>query len=170
MKKVLALLVAVVGLAPFAVSAKTVMSHVCSIVTEGVYSCEVSVNIESPTSELTVVLTEKGGAQVTEINEASDWYLNTVGEGPYTLTFSSSTLEELVGEYDLFRFTYSVSGESDCGIALEFEGQTSTINPDQPSGDKPTGATLPYIALGAIALCAAGAYLATKNKSKMYRI
>lgn len=33
-----------------------------------------------------------------------------------------------------------------------------------------TGSTLPYIALGTIAVLAVGAYLATRNKAKMYKI
>ena len=47
---------------------------------------------------------------------------------------------------------------------------TVTKDTDTPTSNKDTGVSFPYIALGTIVLVAGGAYIATRNKSKMYKI
>lgn len=176
MKKFLGLMVAVVGLLPFVVSADS-LSHHCTE-NGNTTNCTVAVKLDTPASELTVTLTEEGGADVTSIVESSDdWDLSkSENNGVHTIVLYSSTLENLLeGEYDLFNFSFTSSGEEDCQVSLNFDGKSVTITPEEPTTDEPTdnketGATLPYIALGVIALGAAGAYIVTKNKSKMYRI
>lgn len=104
------------------------------------------------------------------------------------------------GEVELFTITYKVSGTKDCKIRIKLNNVETTIEPepekDVPKGKctynksenkyyidgvevtesqykeqcPKTGSTLPYIALGAMVVLAAAAYVATKNKTKMYKI
>ncbi len=125
---------------------------------------------------LTVTLTEKGGATVTNISNAanSDWTVVDQSEDPSTNVWTVKlTSPGVTGEGDLFKLTYKASGTKDCEIEVGIGDRHVSITPDEP--DKPeenkdTGAALPFIALGSIALVAVGAYLATKNKTKMYKI
>ena len=67
----------------------------------------------------------------------------------------------------ILNYTYTESDTAGCEVSYNL--QTATPNTPAQSNPK-TGSTLPYIALGAIVVMAAGAYLATRNKSKMYKI
>ena len=167
MKKILGLMVAVILCLPFMVSAKIKLEkniiENCS--QEGsVITCDVNVQIDedSATNEIDVIVTERGGATIVDVLEADpQWSLETPlaakENGVQKVTVKSS--ESVAGEFTLFKVSYTPSGEEDCEILFSLS-----------SNDPATGATLPYIALGVIALGAIGAYLATKNKSKMYRI
>ena len=77
----------------------------------------------------------------------------------------------MTGEGSLFSFSYKPSGTTDCKVQIALGDTKIEVTPeDTPTENKDTGSTLPYIALGAIALVAVGSYVATKNKSKVYKI
>lgn len=178
MKRFLGLMVAIVLFLPFVVSAKDKVDYKCTTSDEGVtYNCTVYVNLESEADQITLTLTEQGGADITSITDASaSW--NSVQEesnGVTTVTLTSSDLNPLQGEHDLINVTYTSSGTEDCRILLAFKDASITMEPDEPTTpsepeNPSTGSTIPYIALGVIALGAIGLYIGTKNKSKMYRI
>ncbi len=167
---------------PFTVKAATnisVGSQDCKRDDNDNITCTVHYNITDSEENLTVTLTEEGGATVTAINPAtgSDW--NLVGSpnevnNVWTVVLASPGTS---GEGDLFTFTYTASGTEDCRVVVAL-GETQVpvtptptpSTPDEPTDNKQTGATLPYIALGAVVLIATGAYLATRNKAKMYKI
>ena len=126
-----------------------------------------------------IELTEKGGADITDIVAAADseWEVSSKTEAPektWTVLLAPADAPSVSGEGDLFSFTYTVSGTSDCGITIKLGDVTVNTpvpsTPDQPTQNKPTGTTLPYIALGALVIIATSAYFATRNKSKMYKI
>jgi hypothetical protein len=129
----------------------------------------------------------------------SDWTVqNQVDKGTYWDVTVSLNGPGQAGEFDLFSVTYKASGLDDCKIGVELNGiEIKTPEPKEtPRGkcveDKvnkkyyiddvevtesqykeqctPTGATLPYLALGAMVVLAAAAYVTTKNKTKMYKI
>ncbi len=145
----------------------------------GVITCTVAYNItdEEGVDSLSLTLTEQGGAEVVDVIDAtgSEWNVSSKNEenGVWTVILASIGV---TGEGNLFTFSYRPSGEADCGVEIALNGQTVPVNPpaaeepDTPTDNKQTGATLPYIALGAIAVLATGAYLATRNKAKMYKI
>ncbi|MBQ7030774.1 MAG: hypothetical protein IJN13_00185 [Bacilli bacterium] len=176
MKKFLSFMVmSLVAILPFTVDAATSISPVCGNADEnGVRTCTIVGNITNAEGEssLTVTLTEAGGAEITEIANATDtdWALASDPvevDGIWTVLLASPGV---MGEYNLFTFKYKASGETDCKVSVSLGEETTEITPD-PNPDTPeTGSTLPYIALAVIALGAAGAYVATKNKAKMYRI
>ncbi len=143
---------------------------------EGYITCLVTYDIDSENGvgAIDVTLTEKGGATVTSIDtvEGSSWTF-TKSQNGHVWTVNL-TGPEVNGVGDLFQFTYKGSGEKDCGI--EFRSGDTTIstpditNPDKPTDNKDTGSAVPFIALGTISVIAVAAYLATKNKTKMYKI
>jgi len=181
MKKILGLMImSLVALLPLSADAATSIGYNCNSVDEnGLRTCTISYNITDAegASSLNVKLTEQGGAVITKVENASDsdW---TVTSNDYdsnnkvwNVLLSSPGVS---GEGNLFTFTYQVSGETDCKVLISLNNETTPINPeptpDTPTENEDTGATLPYIALGTIAIIAVGAYIATKNKSKMYKI
>ena len=148
----------------------------------GVITCTVTYTITEETGleSMNVTLTEKGGAEVVDVVDAtgSEWNVSSKNEdnGVWTIILASVGV---TGEGDLFTFSYRPSGEEDCEVQIGYNGQNVPVTPptetpetpsDTPTDNKQTGATLPYVALGVIAVVATGAYLATRNKSKMYRI
>ena len=144
----------------------------------GIKSCEVAyIIVESkPLEKLDVTVKEIGGAEVMADSFVSsgDWSLQPVAgtDGTWNLTFESPGIS---GEGSLFTFKFKESlGE--CGVKVEpVGGKGATVTPgndnktEDPENPQ-TGSTLPYIALGSIALIAAGAYVTTRNKSKVYKI
>ena len=76
MKKILSFMViSLLALLPFAVNAETSIKPVCGDADEnGVITCTIVGNITSDAGEtnLTVILTEAGGAEVTDIANATD--------------------------------------------------------------------------------------------------
>lgn len=176
MKRFLGLMVAIVLFLPFVVSAKDELVYSCTKDGE-THVCNVSVKLESGASTLTLTLTEEGGAEITSIVSASnEWTLSTKEDnGVHTVNLATNDLEPRGGEQDLIKVTYVESGTEDCKIKLALKDASVTIEPNEPT-DTPntenpkTGLTMPYIALGIIALGAVGLYIGTKNKSKMYRI
>lgn len=181
MKRFLSIMVmALVLVFPFTVkAAKTNISVNCTntLDASGNYTCTVAGSTDSSeVSNLTITLTEKGGAEITKVYGANDtdWTLSNSPEdvdGVWTVLLTSPGIE---GEDDLFKFDYKPSGTEDCGITITLDGETKTVTPsqtpDNPTENKDTGATLPFVALGVVGLCAVGAYVVTKNKSKMYKI
>ena len=176
MKKYLSyMLIGLAAVLPFGVKAATTIDRICSDVSDGTKKCIVTA--ETTETTLTVKLTEFGGADITEIN-GIDWTVSSQNEDNGVWTIVLTGLDG--GEISLFSFTYKVSGTEDCKIEISLGNQTVSTPPSEdpttpPTTDKPadpekTGPTLPYIALGAIALIAGGAYVATKNKTKMYRL
>lgn len=176
MKKVLSLMIiSLVAILPFVVKADTEIGYSCGEAdANGIISCTMNYKITGDLVEqMTVTLTEQGGAEIQEVTAAIDsqWMLTPASEsnGVWTVILASPGVAD---EGDLFAFSYKVSGEKDCKILVSLNGvEKATIAPaDEPTENKDTGSTLPYIALGSIALIAAGAYVATRNKSKVYKI
>ena len=180
MKKFLSLMVVtLVGLLPFVVNAASSISpgsDCGQLDSEGNSRCTVHYKIDDQDglTSMIITLTEKGGATVTNVDNiaGSEWTISDQKhEGNvYTITLTSPGVK---GEGDLFYFTYKGSGEDDCTVAIGYNGQvqsTPTPTPNTPEDNKDTGSALPYVALGTIALVAVGAYLATRNKTKLYKI
>ncbi len=179
MKKFIAFMVmAIMVIIPLNVHAATGINYKCGEAdSDGNITCTVTYNVDTSAETLTVTLTEQGGADVSAINLASgsDWTISSSNEvnGVWTVILTSPGVS---GEGDLFTFTYKASGEEDCKIVLALGENkvditpTTPSTPDKPEENKQTGSTLPYIALGAVVLIATGAYLATRNKSTMYRL
>lgn len=178
MKKVLGIMaMAIMLVLPLSVKAEEVINHKCGTAdSNGFVTCTLTYNISDTNGwdEMTINLFEYGGATVTNITNAADseWQI----EG--TPTHNGTTWEIVLsgpsvkGQGNILTFTYKVSGTADCKITYGLKDNEQTpIVPDKPTPETPqTGATLPYIALGAIVVIATGAYIATRNKSKMYRI
>ncbi len=178
MKKYLSLfLVGLVALMPIITKADSINVEQGS--REGdIISATVTYNIDSSRESLTVTLTEKGGAEIQSVKSAddSDWTVESQNREGNVITVVV-TSPGVSGEGDLFTFTYKASGTADCKVSVSLGDQTvetETPTPDdkedEPTENKKTGATLPYIALGAIAVLATGTYLVTRNKSKMYKL
>ncbi len=179
MKKLFGLMVmSLIAFLPLSAKAATGIVPNCSNQDEnGNITCTVAYTITGTEAvdNLTVTLTERGGAEISSIFSASEseWTVQSQNEnsGVWTVQLTSFGV---VGEGDLFSFTYKASGSTECEIGVALNNETATIKPatipDQAADNKQTGATLPYIALGVIAVVAVGAYLATRNKAKMYKI
>jgi len=179
MKKFLGFMImSLVALLPLATDAATSIGYSCGNVDENnLRTCTISYNITDPegADSLTVKLTEQGGASITEIDNASDtdWTVSTSDYDSANKVWNVLLASPgVAGEGNLFKFTYQVSGEDDCKVLISLNNETTTIEPetDKPADQEDTGATLPYIALGTIAVIAVGAYVATKNKSKINKI
>lgn len=181
MKKVLSLIVLLVMLIlPLSVKAayRLVDPFPCTTDSDNNITCKINYEITGTEGydTVTIKLTEQGGAKIDKITNDPDgeWTISgtpTYSNGVWTVTVTSPGT---TGEGTFFQITYKASGLEGCGILVEpQEGSKVTItpeNPDKPTDNKDTGATLPFIALGSIALVAVGAYLVTKNKTKMYKI
>ena len=168
---------------PFGVKAATKVVPSCdeNADADGVRNCTIGYVIDSEDgkNELTVTLTEGGGAKIdgdsiTSLLD-SDWEVDSKDYADNVWTIVMKSINNQSGEDSLFQFKYKESGTEDCKITVKLEDATTTIVPNTPTTDEPTdnkktGATLPYIALGTIAIVAVGAYLATRNKTKMYKI
>lgn len=177
MKKILSFLVmGLVATLPLVVSADTEINYDCgNFDSEGVRTCTVGVVIDasSPQESITVKLTEKGGAEITDVSGVSDSEFDLITknevDGVWTIVLAAPG--EVYDEYSLLTFKYKKSGTSDCKVTVGIGDSNKDITEsDTPTDNVKTGSTLPYIALGTIAIIAGGAYIATKNKSKMYKI
>lgn len=181
MKKILSFLVmSLVAILPFEVSAASKITYDCSdFDAEGIRNCTVGYVIDqsTPQDSVSVKLTEHGGAEITTINGVSDseFSISTQNEtdGVYSVVLIAVNGKQS-GEHSLLTFRYKKSGTEDCkvtvGIGNDNKDLPEETTPDEPTENVKTGSTLPYIALGTITLIAIGAYLTTKNKSKMYKI
>ncbi len=177
MKKGLCLLLmAVMVFLPLRTKAAVALDKQCSSAdSNGIINCKVTYNIVGDAaSEVTVTLTEMGGASVIDVTNAtgSEW---NVASKPKSGNVWTVNLESVgvTGEGTLFDFSYRPSGSDDCRIIIELGESQITVAPpakDEPTDNKQTGATLPYIALGTMAVVAVGAYIAVRNKAKMYKI
>lgn len=187
MKKILSYLVAIVFLIiPVFVNADISIQPKCGAAdANGIIKCTVLINDTSAegNDNLTVTLTEFGGADITNITNAaeSNWTVTSKSEtnGVWNVILTSPGI---TGEDNLFAFEYKSSGTADCKVSVglgdkivdvkpeETPSNTPTTTPDEKEENKDTGATLPFVALGTLITVAGGAYLATKNKSKMYKI
>lgn len=181
MKKILSFMVmSLFVFLPLSVSADSSLDVVCGdFDSEGIRTCTVMYNIDesTPQDSVSVKLTEHGGADVTSINGVSDseFSISTQNEvdGVWSIVLISP--DKISGsEISLLTFKYKNSGTEDCKISVSIGNDNkdvgTPVTPDEPTDNVQTGSTLPYIALGVIALIAVGAYLTTKNKAKMYKI
>jgi len=186
-KKILSFLVMTFALMlPIFVNATTEIKPNCGAAdADGYRSCTVSYNITDANGldNLTVTLTEQGGAQVTAVENTvgSDWTISSQNEenNVWTVLLTSPGV---AGEGNLFTFKYLESGTADCKVIISLGDKKVEVVPedtpedvpgkdqDTPTENEQTGISLPYIALGAIVLVAGGAYIVTRNKSKMYKI
>ena len=176
MKKLLGLIVMAMGLVlPMSVFAEEAAPVINCTDGNGTKTCVVSINFADKATKVEFTLTPIGVSKIQEESIKavdSEWTLEkTESNGSYNITLTSPGSS---GEQDLFTYTFTTSGNSNeqCGVTVGYNGRTykGPEEPDKPTENKQTGATLPYIALGVIALGAAGAYVATRNKSKMYKI
>ena len=142
----------------------------------GIINCTATYQIlDDAMSEATITLTEQGGAQVVSVETApgSEWSVVDTNEAGNVWTIKLESIG-ITGDGDLFTFSYRPSGTDDCKIQISHGITQTTIVPpqqnDEPTDNKQTGATLPYIALGIMVVGAAGAYIAVRNKAKMYRL
>lgn len=171
----------VVAVLPFTVKASSEITYNCgSADAEGVRTCTVGyiVDQSTPQESVSVKLTEHGGADIIDITGISDseFSISSKNEvdGVWSIVLVSP--DSVSGELSLFTFKYKQSGNSDCNVTIGIGNDNKEVeSPDTPTPDTPTenvktGSTLPYIALGVIAVIAGGAYILTKNKSKMYKI
>lgn len=179
MKRFLSLLVGGLVLLPFSVKAATSVVPTCgSADSNGNITCTIGASFDTAVDNVTVTLTEQGGATITSIDKVSnsEWLVGTPTVSgtvrTVTITHDDDTYGPAsAGETSLFSFTYKVSGTENCSIQLSLDGVTvNTPAADTPTENKQTGSTVPFIALGAMVLIAGGAYVATKNKSKMFNI
>lgn len=183
MKRILSLVAFLfVALLPFVVSADTGnLAQKCTTNDEGIKTCVISYNITDTNgvNQLTIKLTEVEGAEIISVTNAknAEFLLSSEpvdnGDGTWTVLLASP--ESVKGEQDLFTLEYKPSDKEGCKISMNINGKNVDVTPDEPAKDTPeadkeTGVTLPYVALGTIGVIAIGAYLATKNKSKMYKI
>lgn len=180
MKKILSLIaISLVAILPFTVDAAVkidVPKTLCKKNADGNITCTATYTVTEGDiyNSLNVTLTEEGGAEIISIDNAtdSDWSVSTKNEADNVWSVVLASTGVTDGDGDLFTFTYKPSGQTDCKVKVNLtDGNTVDVAPeDTPTENKDTGSSLPYIALTVIVLGAAGAYVATKNKSKMYKI
>ena len=182
MKRFLSFVImAIVTVIPFTVNAASEIIFSCGDTdAEGNRTCVVGYNIDdsTPQSSVNVNLTEHGGAEVLSIEgiASSNFTLNSQNESNGVHSVILSSPDSVSGEQELFTFTYKNSGTEDCKVTISIgtdnkEVVTETVDTPIAEGEEPqTGATLPFIALGTIALIAGATYFTTKNKTKMYKI
>ena len=146
--------------------------------------CVIVIEDAADEEEIIFTLTEQGGADIQEIvaSSESSWTVKDAKEtstGVWTVVISSP--ESANGQEDAFIMTYKKSGQTGCKISISAKNgntvetptptEPTPTSPDNPPDDNPqTGATIPYVTFGAIALLAVGTYFATRKKSKMYKI
>lgn len=153
-------------------------------------TCTVTATVNSDDPKLTVTLTEQGGASVESSSIIGvDWDVKNVNKtgDVYTVQLELTSEPEAAGTYTLFKYTYKVSGTPECKVTVSLGKSAPTgkcqmtkdgyfINGEEVTEEvykaecPTTGATLPYVAVATIAILAAGAFVATKNKAKMYKI
>lgn len=177
MKKFLGLMVTFFAVLPLTVGAATGISfgEDCSKEAndQGYKTCTVSYVLEEANAKtsLEAYLTEKGDAKIINIESVNGAEFGLAASptkdenGVYRVQLSS--LDPVSGELDLFKITYQVVKETDT-IEVKVDNYNATIN--SVINNEQTGSTLPYIALGALALIATAVYVSTKNKSKMFKI
>ena len=165
---------------PFTVNAASEITYNCGdFDAEGIRTCTVGYSIDNstPQDSVTVQLTEVGGAEILSVDGIpnSEFSISTQNENNGVWSIILVSPDSLTGEYSLLTFRYKQSGTAECKVTVGIGNDNKDVDTndtptDTPTDNVQTGSTLPYIALGAIALIAVGAYFTTKNKSKMYRI
>lgn len=177
MKKYLSLMiVSIIAALPLVVKADKIDKPICSDDESGITNCVIPYEVGSKErSSLTITITEHGGAEVTNISTAMDsqWEIGTKSEegNVWTVVMTHPGISN--DEGNLLAFSYKKSTQEGCKVTVSLTGANSVTTKDEenPDPENPqTGSTLPYIALGSIALIAAGAYVTTRNKSKVYKI
>lgn len=137
------------------------------------YNCTVSLNTTGGNeTSVAINITEYNATVDKNSIEAGEaWNVDTTAYPQ--LTFTSSTANGNTGTNVLFTFSYtkSTNGE-DCYVTINGKSTSKTVtkDTDTPVENEQTGVTLPYIFLGAALLIAGYAFVATKNKSKMFKI
>lgn len=177
MKKFLGFVVMSLGFVlPLTVNAAITCDTKCGDWDEnGVRTCVLSCKIDeaTPKNKVDVTFTEFGGAEILSVDDIDGEEFQM----PYQpieiddgFQATVETIDAVSGEYNLLKFQYKRSGTAECKVKVTVDGSSVDVPDDEPGDPKPLGSTLPYIALGAIALVATGAYITTKNKAKMYKI
>ena len=185
MKKFLCfMVVGICSILPYVVNADTGVNVTCDsdFDANGRKTCTVGYVIDqsTPQSSLSVTLTEHGGATIQDVrfvsDPNSDFSMGNPEESNGVWTISFTAPNTVSGEASLLQFTYQNSGMEDCKVRVSIGNDSkdttppADTTPDTPTENVQTGSTLPFIALGAIAIIAVGAYVVTKNKTKMYKI
>lgn len=171
MKKYFGMLLAmVIAVLPFTVEAASVSVENQSCDENNVCSGTIVLKNDSPVPLVEVTLTEKGGAKILNVTALAPFTKTSENGLVYTFAYADGNPIGAVEE-DLFTVSYQATGSEDCGITINgISFPASSKDTDTPTENKQTGSTLPFIAIGAIALVAVGAYAATRNKAKMYKI
>ena len=181
MKKFLSFMVmSLFAVLPFSVNAASEITYNCGdFDAEGVRTCTVGylIDASTPQDSVTVQLTEHGGAEIISVDGVSnsEFSISTQNAVDNVWSIVLVSPDAVSGEYSLLSFKYRQSGTAECKVTVGIgndnkDVETNDTPTDTPTDNVQTGSTLPYIALGAIALIAVGAYVTTKNKSKMYKI
>lgn len=165
----------VIAILPLIVNADSKINYNCGeFDDEGIRTCVIGYVIDesTPQESVSVTLTEKGGADITEIGDGdSDFSIISKNEVDGVWTVVLEAPGPVAGEYNLLTFKYKKSGTSNCKVTIgNGDGNKDIVESDTPTENVKTGSTLPYFALGTIALIAVGTYIVTKNKSKIYNI
>ena len=177
MKRYLGIMVMCLALLiPMSVNATRGVAQTPTCTTSGNQkTCSFDVIIENDSvTEMSFTLTPAGGAVINNVaildSASLDWVVSsTQNNGVWTVTIKSASGSPVTKwNEDVFSYTYTESGQTGCNVDYHPAGTQTT--PTTPEKNPQTGSTLPYIALGAIAVLATGAYLATRNKAKMYKI
>ena len=128
-------------------------------------TCSVYANTDE--NGLFVILTEMGGAEITEIaSNTNDWIASwekVNGVYNVNLTGLDGTNVELLS------FTYKVSGNKDSKVVVSL-GNEQLSTADETTSNKQTGSSMPIMALALLTVFAGTAYITIKNKGKMYKI
>lgn len=135
-------------------------------------NCTVSLEVTGENEKsVTIDITEHNATVDTNSIEAGPTW--NVDNSTYPkLVFTSTDEAGNAGTTVLFTFTYTkaTNGE-ECYVSINgSRTETTSKDTDTPVENEQTGVTLPYIFLGAALLIAGYAFVATKNKSKMFKI
>lgn len=138
---------------------------------ENEYQCAVKMRVTGGSTEsITVNITTHNATLNSDSIEAASGWNADISAYP-TVTFTKT--DGGTGEFELFTFVYTkaTNGE-DCYVTIDGKSTKSVVtkDTDTPVENEQTGVTLPYIFLGAALLIAGYAFVATKNKSKMFKI
>lgn len=140
---------------------------------DGNITCTFAANItDTVPDKIEASLTTEGGAEVLSVVSANDnWNVKAEkADGTWNLVITKANPDTPTGEQNLYTYKYKPSGETNCKVHNSIDGQSFDTVPDEPTEPVKTGLPIPYVAVAGLAVIAGFAYMATKNKAKMYKI
>lgn len=178
MKKYLGLMVMVLFLMPMVVNASVQLAPQANCEANGnQMNCTFNVSITNDSvTEKTIYFTPMNGAVIDNVeidpSASLEWEIKEIKKetqnGAVVWYVTVKHINGAASTWDgrILKYTYTKSADANCEVSYNLQTTTTTTPAENPK----TGSTLPYIALGAIVVIAAGAYVATRNKAKMYKI